>query len=216
MSGVATALTAGLLAFAATNIDDFIILLLFFSQVDTNFRPHHIVFGQYLGFTVIILASLPGFLGRLVVPSEWMGLLGLLPIAIGIKQLLDRQKNPTQVQTVTSDCKSVAYTHPSLSFLFSVLKPQTYQVAVVTVANGGDNISVYLPLFGGSNLVSLGVILAVFFLMVGVWCGLAYLLSRQPTIANVFSRYGKAAVPFVLIGLGLYIMYDRGTFRLLR
>lgn len=40
-------------------------------------------------------------------------------------------------------------------------------------------------------------------------------LSRQPTIAYILSRYGKATVPFVLIGLGLFIMYERGTFTLL-
>jgi len=51
--------------------------------------------------------------------------------------------------------------------------------------------------------------------MVGLWCTIAYLLSRQPTIAYIFSRYSKAVVPFVLIGLGLFIIYDRGTFRLL-
>jgi cadmium resistance protein CadD (predicted permease) len=59
------------------------------------------------------------------------------------------------------------------------------------------------------------VILGVFFLMVGVWCAIAYLLTRQPTIAQVLSRYGNAVVPFVLIGLGLFILYERGTFRLL-
>jgi cadmium resistance protein CadD (predicted permease) len=88
-------------------------------------------------------------------------------------------------------------------------------VAAVTLANGGDNISIYIPLFAGHNLASLGVILCVFFLMVGLWCYIAYLLTRQPNIANVLSRYGKAVVPFVLIGLGLFIMYERGTFNLL-
>ena len=52
--------------------------------------------------------------------------------------------------------------------------------------------------------------------MVGVWCIIAYQLTRQPTIARILSRYGHAVVPFVLIGLGLFIMYERGTFSLLR
>jgi cadmium resistance protein CadD (predicted permease) len=71
-------------------------------------------------------------------------------------------------------------------------------------------------LFAGNTLISLGVILGVFFVMVGVWCVIAYRLTRQPTIARVLSRYGHAVVPFVLIGLGLFIMYERGTFNLLR
>jgi cadmium resistance transport/sequestration family protein len=215
MSGLGTAFSAGITAFVATNIDDIIILLLFFAQVDTNFRRRHIVIGQYLGFTLLILASLPGFFGGLVVPREWIGLLGLLPIAIGLKQLLNRQEDTAQVQTVTSDFEPSSARNPIVSLLSSVLSPQTYKVAAVTVANGGDNISIYIPLFAGNNLVSLGVILGVFFLMVGVWCAIAYLLTRQPTIAQVLSRYGNAVVPFVLIGLGLFILYERGTFRLL-
>jgi cadmium resistance transport/sequestration family protein len=216
MSDFGTAITEGITAFVATNIDDIVILLLFFAQVDANFRRRHIVVGQYLGFTLLILASLPGFFGGLMVPREWIGLLGLLPIAIGIKQLVTRQKDDTpQVQTVTPNFESSSPRNPLVSFLSSVISPPTYQVAAVTFANGGDNISIYIPLFAGSSLVRLGVILIVFFVMVGVWCIVAYQLTRQPTIAQVLSRYGHAIVPFVLITLGLFIMYERGTFRLL-
>lgn len=215
MSKISTDLTGALIAFVATNIDDIIIFLLFFSQVDANLRRQHIVVGQYLGFTFLIVASLPGYFGGLIVPREWIGFLGLLPIAIGVKQLMSREKDATQVQTVNSDRSYASASNPIVSFLSSILNPQTYKVAAVTVANGGDNISIYIPLFAGSKLASLGVTLAVFFFMVGVWCAIAYLLTRQPTIAYVLTRYGKHIVPFVLIGLGLSIMYERGTFGLI-
>jgi cadmium resistance transport/sequestration family protein len=215
MSGLGTAFAGGIVAFAVTNIDDIIILLLFFSQVDTKLGRQRIVAGQYLGFTAIIIASLPGFFGGLIVPREWIGLLGLLPIAIGIKQLVSWEKEIAQVQTVTSDFKYASFSNPIVAFFLSILNPQTYKVAAVTVANGGDNISIYIPLFAGNQLASLVVILGVFFVMVGVWCAIAYFLTRQPTIAYVLSRYGKHVVPFVLIGLGLFIMYERGTFGLL-
>jgi cadmium resistance transport/sequestration family protein len=214
MSELQTAFTEGIIAFTATNIDDIIILLIFFSQVDVNFRPWHILLGQYLGFAAIIIASLPGFFGGLVVQREWIGLLGLLPIAIGLQQLIYRKEETATVQ-ISSDFRQSTATNPILSFLLSVLHPQTYKVAAVTVANGGDNISIYIPLFAGHNLASLGVILGIFFIMVGVWCAIAYFLSRQPTIAYILNRYGQAIVPFVLIGLGLFIMYERGTFTLL-
>ena len=215
MSEISTALTGALIAFVATNIDDIIILLLFFSQVDANLHRQHIVVGQYLGFTFLIVASLPGYFGGLIVPREWIGFLGLLPIAIGVKQLISREKDTRQVQTVNSDIENASASNPIVSFLSSILNPQTYKVAAVTVANGGDNISIYIPLFAGSKLASLAVTLAVFFFMVGVWCAIAYLLTRQPTIAYVLTRYGDRVVPFVLIGLGLLIMYERGTFGLI-
>ncbi|MGM3304871.1 cadmium resistance transporter [Anabaena sp. WFMT] len=215
MSRLATAFTEGIIAFAATNIDDIIILLLFFSQIDKNFRRRHILIGQYLGFAAIILLSLPGFFGGLVIQREWIGLLGLLPITIGIKQLVNREEESTEVQTVNTEFAESSQSNRASSFLLSILHPNTYKVAAVTLANGGDNISIYIPLFAGQDIVGLGIILAVFFVMLGIWYSIAYLLNRQSTIGNILSRYGKAIVPFVLIGLGLFIMYERGTFDLL-
>ncbi|MEH2062980.1 MAG: cadmium resistance transporter [Nostoc sp.] len=215
MSKLGTLFSEAIVAFIATNIDDIIILLIFFSQVNVNFRPRHILLGQYLGFAAIIIASLPGFFGGLVVHREWIGLLGLLPIVIGIQQLVSRKEENITVQTVSSDFSQSTPTNPVLAFILSVLHPQTYKVAAVTIANGGDNISIYIPLFAGHDLASLGVILSIFFIMVGIWCAIAYFLSRQPTIGNILSRYGEAVVPFVLICLGLFIMYERGTFTLL-
>jgi cadmium resistance protein CadD (predicted permease) len=78
-----------LVSFIATNIDDIIVLMLFFSRLNPNFRPRHIILGQYIGFSLIILASLPGLLGGLIIPTTWIGLLGFLPIVIGIKQLMN-------------------------------------------------------------------------------------------------------------------------------
>jgi cadmium resistance transport/sequestration family protein len=210
MTTLWAAFAEGIIAFVATNIDDILILLLFFSQVDDNFRKRYIIIGQYLGFSAIILASLPGFFGGLIVPHKVIGLLGLLPIAIGIKKLLSQEES-TEVQTVTRDFKPFSSNHSLGSFLVSLLHPQTYKVAAVTLANGGDNISIYIPLFAGHSYISMSVILIVFFVMVGVWCTIANLLSRQEAIARILSRYGRVAVPFVLIGLGLLILYERGT-----
>ncbi|MFB2770671.1 cadmium resistance transporter [Pelatocladus sp. BLCC-F211] len=215
MNKIISILTESIIAFAATNIDDILILLLFFSEINTYFRRRHIFVGQYLGFTLIIIASLPGFFGGLVVPRAWIGLLGILPIAIGIKQLFSQETEKVEIQAVTSDFTSSRNTNSLLSFFSSLISPQTYKVAAITFANGGDNIGIYIPLFAGINFNSLLITLAVFFIMVGVWCVVAYLLARQVTIASLLSRYGGAIVPFVLIALGFYIMYERGTFSLL-
>ncbi|PSB17628.1 transporter [Phormidesmis priestleyi ULC007] len=213
MSGFISALLAGVTAFIATNLDDIVILMLFFAQTNAAFHPKHIVAGQYLGFGALILASLPGFFGGLMVPKTWIGLLGLLPIAIGLYHLIHREADD-QVQTISNDFKESKIKLPILSAL-GLLAPQTYQVAAVTIANGGDNIGIYVPLFATSNAASLGVILSIFFVMVGVWCYVAYQLARHPIVARVLTRYGSAIVPFVLIGLGIFILVDSGTYKLL-
>ncbi|MBF2005795.1 MAG: cadmium resistance transporter [Chlorogloeopsis fritschii C42_A2020_084] len=215
MSNLTTLITEAIIAFTATNIDDFIILLLFFSQLNHQFRRRHIFIGQYLGFLAIIIVSLPGFLGGLVVPRAWIGLLGILPIVIGIKQLVSQEVENSELQTVTTDFNPSTNKHPIINFILSIFSPQTYKVAAIIFANGGDNVGIYIPLFAGYRLVELLVIIIVFLIMKGVWYTVTYLLARQKKVAQVLSRYGKTAVPFVLIGLGLYIMYERGKFSLL-
>ena len=203
MNELLTAISTGMTAFTATNLDDILILLLFFSQVNAVFRRRHIVFGQYLGFTALVLASLPGFFGRLIFPPDWIGMLGLLPIAIGLSRLLNPDTDDSEAEAELEQSEK--------SFFSSFLSPQTYSVAAVTVANGGDNIGIYVPLFASNTLESLAVILAVFFAMVGVWCYAAYRLIQMRAIADTLTRYGNQLVPFVLIGLGIAILVKSGT-----
>ena len=203
MNELLTAISTGMTAFTATNLDDILILLLFFSQVNAVFRRRHIVFGQYLGFTALVFASLPGFFGRLIFPPDWIGMLGLLPIAIGLSRLLNPETDDSEAEAELEQSEK--------SFFSSFLSPQTYSVAAVTVANGGDNIGIYVPLFASNTLESLAVILGVFFAMVGVWCYAAYRLIQMRAIADTLTRYGNQLVPFVLIGLGIAILVKSGT-----
>ncbi|MBD1815205.1 cadmium resistance transporter [Microcoleus vaginatus DQ-U2] len=213
MNWIAAAIIAGITSFAATNIDDMVLSMLFFAQVNDTFRPRHIFVGKYLGFAALIAASLPGFFGGLIVPKAWIGLLGLLPIAIGISHLINKENDEDEVQAVSGEFNRKS--NSPVSKLANLFNPQTLNVAAVTVANGGDNIGIYLPLFASSDLPSLVVILAVFSVMVGVWSYAAYRLTRQRAIAHILTRYTKAVVPFVLIGLGIFILIESGSYRLL-
>ncbi len=207
MGWIVHAAIAGVSCFVASNLDDIVVLMLFFGQLNPRFRPRHIVMGQYLGFAILLLASLPGLLGGMVLPKPWLGLLGFLPLAIGLQQLLRPEEEPPPIQT--------AHIGPEPKGLQQFLHPHTYQVAAVTIANGGDNISIYLPLFASSSLPSFGVIIAVFLILVALWCYLAYQLSRHPAIAPLLLRYGHRVVPLVLIGLGFYILIESQSYQLL-
>jgi cadmium resistance transport/sequestration family protein len=213
-------IVTGILTFAATNIDDILLLVVFFSQANTSltnasltktpFRPRHVVVGQYLGFSILVGVSLLGFLGRLVIPQPWIGILGLAPIFIGVRKFLGRNK----VDEVTKSKKPGP--QPVRPFVFdTLLNSYTYQVAVVTVANGGDNIGIYTPLFASSSLAELSILLGVFFALVGVWCLVGYRLTHRPAIVTFMTHYGHTLVPFILIGLGVFILVESGTLSLI-
>lgn len=204
MSELITAISTGITAFTATNLDDLVILTLLFSQVNATLRRRHIVIGQYLGFCTLVIASLVGFLGGLIVPSQWIGLLGLVPIAIGLNRWLNADSD------LSSETESEIKLSPSATFA-SFLSPQAYSVAAITIANGSDNVGIYMPLFAHCSVADLLVIIMVFLCLVGVWCYLTYKLTCQNAIANLLTRYGNNLVPFVLIGLGVFIILDSAS-----
>jgi cadmium resistance transport/sequestration family protein len=202
MSELLTAISTGLGAFVATNLDDIVVLSLFFSQIGHCFRPRHIVIGQYVGFSTLVVASLPSFFGKFILPESWIGLLGIVPIIIGIHRLLNQE---------TSDAEEVNTSEPSQTWWNNFLSPQTYGVAAVTIANGSDNISIYVPMFATNTWDKLLVILVVFSVMVSVWCYTAYHLTQVQAIASAITRYGNSLVPFMLMGLGVSILIQSRT-----
>ena len=79
--------------------------------------------------------------------------------------------------------------------------------SAVTIANGGDNLGVYIPLLA-RNPELVWLYAAVFAVMTGLWCLLAYRLIQHRVIGERVRRYGHVVLPFVLIGLGLWILWD--------
>ncbi len=197
-------------AFIATNLDDIVVLVIFFSQVSAWFRPHHILIGQYLGFSVLVLASLPGYLGRQVIPEAWLSWLGVIPIGMGMWLLLQQDMDETDADTLhwVSEPRATTKKVRWKQVLRRLIAPESLQVAAVTVANGGDNISIYVPLFASTNGAELVITLAVFYLLTAVENGAAYWVASHPAIASLIRRYGQRLVPFVLIGLGFFILTE--------
>jgi cadmium resistance transport/sequestration family protein len=190
-------------AFVATNIDDIFILMLFFSQVSPTFHKRHIVTGQYLGFAALVTVSLLGLLGAVLIPQTWIGLLGLIPLGIGLIKLVNLFRgNDKETEPVAAQPESA---------FSSILGAQTYSVAAVTFANGADNISIYVPLFASAGVRNKAIIIVVFLVMVGVWCYAGFRMVHYPAVAQFLKRYGHIVTPFVFIGLGIYILLESGT-----
>jgi cadmium resistance protein CadD (predicted permease) len=169
--------------------------MMFFSSL--TFPARQVVLGQYIGISLLIIISALGSLIALVVPTYIIGLLGIIPIAIGFKNLVEiGKKDKSPSRQVFQDKKNKSY----LSFLM---------VAAVTFSNGGDNIGVYVPLFSKYNAVSqITAFAAVFIAMTAVWCIASYYFVNHPLVAFRIRHTGNIVLPFVLIGLGIYILTD--------
>jgi cadmium resistance transport/sequestration family protein len=206
---IATVLSA-IIFFASTNIDDIFLLMTWFAQSNGSLTQKQIVIGQYLGFITLVLLSLIGAFGALVISKEWIGLLGIFPIYLGVKALWERYKekddateNEPEDQPIEKGAKR--------NFLQRFLHPNIYKVATITFANGGDNIGIYIPYFSNQDIARLVIIIAIFLVLVAVWCFIGYKLVSHPLVAKNLEQYGHIIVPFVLILLGGYILMESGT-----
>jgi cadmium resistance protein CadD (predicted permease) len=203
----------------ATTFDDNIYLTGFFSEVNRTFRPIHVVVGELVGFTALVSISLVGFLLGLVIPPIYIGLLGILPILIGIRNLFtlnrdDEREREDRKVNLKRNARYHGFASRKLSIAEVLRDRQTYSVSAVTISNGGNNLGIYIPLFANSSLAQLAVIIPICYLTVCTWLFLSYNLTRQPGIAVILSRYASKLFPFVLMWLGLRIILDNESYRL--
>jgi cadmium resistance protein CadD (predicted permease) len=180
----------GTVVFAATNVDDIFVLLGFFA--DPRFGLRHVVLGQCLGIAALIAASIVFSLVGLVIPPAYVGLLGVVPLALGLWQLFQR-KSPVEDEQPASPRANVL------------------AVAAVTVANGGDNLAVYTPLFATRGPWEIALLAAVFLVMTGLWCVVARYLVHHPMLGQPIRKYGRILMPWVLVALGAYILAESGV-----
>jgi cadmium resistance protein CadD (predicted permease) len=152
-----------------------------------------------LGLAALVGVSVVASLISLVLSAPYVGLLGLLPILIGVKQLLDAR------QGADDDGDDV---RPA--GIGNVLT-----VAAVTVANGGDNIGVYTPVFATATPAEILTISAVFAVMIAAWLAFSHWLVHHPALGPPLRRVAQITAPFVLIGIGLFVLYEAGSFSLL-
>jgi cadmium resistance transport/sequestration family protein len=180
----------GLALFASTNVDDIFVLLTFFA--DSSFRPRQVVMGQYVGMGVLIAISLLGALGAKVIPLDYVGLLGFVPLLLGVKKLFERKREEATGDERTTN--RLAASRP-------------LAVAAVTVANGGDNVGAYVPLFSTRSHGEVAILVVTFLVLTGVWCLAAHRLVNHPRTGRTIRRHGRVVVPVALITLGIYILW---------
>lgn len=187
--------------FLATNIDDIIVLSLFFARgAEQKGTTARILVGQYLGFVGILGAAVLVTLGaEAFLPEQAIPYFGLIPLALGLWAAWQVWRGDDN----DDDDAKVAGK-----------KVGILTVAGVTFANGGDNIGVYVPVFLNVGTATVITYCVVFLVLVAVLVLLAKFVATRPPIAEVLERWEHVLFPIVLIGLGIFILVGGGAFGL--
>ena len=191
-----------IILYSGTAVDLLIILMLFFAKRKSRKDIINIYLGQFLGSVSLILLSLLfAFVLNYIPSKEILGLLGLIPIFLGLKVLLlgDSDGEAIAKEGLRKDNKN-------LIFL----------VAMITFAScGADNIGVFVPYFTTLNLANLIVTLLTFLVMIYLLVFSAQKLAQVPSVGETLEKYSRWFIAVVYLGLGIYILIENNSFDIL-
>ena len=191
-----------IILYSGTAVDLLIILMLFFAKRKSRKDIINIYLGQFLGSVSLILLSLLfAFVLNYIPSKEILGLLGLIPIFLGLKVLL---LGDSDGEAIAKD--GLRKDNKNLIFL----------VAMITFAScGADNIGVFVPYFTTLNLANLIVALLTFLVMIYLLVFSAQKLAQVPSVGETLEKYSRWFIAVVYLGLGIYILIENNIFDML-
>ncbi len=191
-----------IILYSGTAVDLLIILMLFFAKRKSRKDIINIYLGQFLGSVSLILLSLLfAFVLNYIPSKEILGLLGLIPIFLGLKVFL---LGDSDGETIAKD--GLRKDNKNLIFL----------VAMITFAScGADNIGVFVPYFTTLNLANLIVTLLTFLVMIYLLVFSAQKLAQVPSVGETLEKYSRWFIAVVYLGLGMYILIENNSFDML-
>jgi cadmium resistance protein CadD (predicted permease) len=181
-------------SFAATNVDNLALLVGWL--LAGRGRSRQILIGHLVGMLALLLLTVAFGIGANLIPLQYVGYLGVIPIALGLKGLYELSRGSGEIESA-HDVAS-AHTNP-------------LSIAATQVANGVDTVLVFGPLLGDSELGVDFILVGGFIVMTFVWFGLARFLESHAARLTLLERYGHWIAPIVLILVGLYILDNTST-----
>ena len=191
-----------IILYSGTAVDLLIILMLFFAKRKSRKDIINIYLGQFLGsVSLIFLSLLFAFVLNYIPSKEILGLLGLIPIFLGLKVLL---LGDSDGEAIAKD--GLRKDNKNLIFL----------VAMITFAScGADNIGVFVPYFITLNLANLIVALLTFLVMIYLLVFSAQKLAQVSSVGEILEKYSRWFIAVVYLGLGIYILIENNSFDIL-
>ena len=195
-------IVTSIILYSGTAVDLLIILMLFFAKRKSRKDIINIYLGQFLGsISLILLSLLFAFVLHYIPSKEILGLLGLIPIFLGLKVLFLGDSDGEAI-----DKEGLRKDNKNLIFL----------VAMITIAScGADNIGIFVPYFITLNLADLIVALLTFIVMIYLLVFSAQKLAQLPSVGETLEKYSRWFIAVVYLGLGIYILIENNIFNML-
>ena len=192
---IQTIVTAAIL-YIVTALDLLVILLMFFARAKTRKEYRDIYIGQYVGSVTLIVISLFFAFVLNYVPEKWiLGLLGLIPIYLGIKVAIYGDSDGEERAKKELNEKG-------LSKLVGT-------IAIITIAScGADNIGVFVPYFVTLSVTNLLITLFVFLILIFVLVFTAQKLANIPGVGEIVEKFGRWIMAVIYIALFIIIEND--------
>jgi cadmium resistance protein CadD (predicted permease) len=181
-------------AFISTNIDNVVVTLAMVAAAPEE-RSRRIALGQVVGFVVIVIVAAAAAIALFEFSARAIGILGLVPLLLGLRGLIALH-HPEERNRVAN----------------RAVGRGVIAAALITVAGGGDNLAVYIPLFrvaGVGGLSSIAVVFIAGELLLSV---LVLRAGGHPRAQAIFTRVGVAATPLLYCAIGLIVLWRAGTF----
>lgn len=187
--------TAG--AFVSTNLDNLLLLATMYSRYYRH--PWTVTAGYFVGMNLIAAITIAvGLVGEFI-PIAYLGLLGVIPMMIGVFALWKLYRQSRNTEEVDS-----AYAGNSALAIF-------FALITIQLSNGADTIITFSALYADSSNPSDYIVAPTFFAMVGLFAWLAFYSVKHPRLSHVLVRYGQYVTPFILIFVGFYIFSNTAS-----
>jgi cadmium resistance transport/sequestration family protein len=187
-----------IITFIATGIDEMLVLILLFAHAKNQKQIRQVYIGQQIGMTFILLLVIIVASGIISFAGKWTGLLGLLPILIGIMELVEDDDD--------DDDESAGILNK-----ISMFSNLSVRVAIIAIVGGAEELAIYVPYFSSLTWDEVTLAIITFIIMVPIWCAICHMVGSRKNIYQFVKRFQRFIIPLVFIGIGIKVLLESDT-----
>ena len=180
--------------FLATSLDNLLILVLLYGATRSRLA---VMLGYLASTAIVMLLAALGYLLGGMLDADLVGYLGLIPLALGVYALL----RPNKLLHANTD---VEWGQSGFAGYFVTS-------FTLMLSNSGDSLALFLPLLADTGRAWFPFLFLVWLLAALAWASFAWLLGSKRALAELIERRGAKLIPWVMIGVGCYILMDTAT-----